>query len=221
MKQLFFCLTLSIFALQACDNDDDLCLRGSGTVNDYDLELSEFDQVSLEGPVNLRVKQGATQKVVVVAEPEIYGPMSSTVSSKLLEIGYKDNITCFETDFGTWVNVTVPDINEIHVEGISEIESEGDLNLDRLEIRISGTAEVTLSGAADEQVLESSGVVTVRNFDLITTNTSIEISGSGDLEVNCSGNLDIKVSGAATIRYKGTPQITQDVSGSLTLINAN
>ncbi len=221
MKHLFFYLTISLFALQACDNDDDLCLRGSGTVSDHPLELNEFDQVSLMGPVNLRITQGTPQTVVVVAEPEIYGPMSYVVNSNLLEIGYKENVTCFETDFGAWVNTTIPDINEIHVDGISEIESDGDLNLDRLVIEISGTAEIALSGTADDQVIESSGVVTARNFGLVTTNTTIEISGSGDLEVNCSGKLDIKVSGAATVRYKGTPQITQDVSGTLTLINAN
>ena len=220
MKQLFFYLTISLFVLQACDKDD-LCLRGSGTVNEYDIEVSEFDRVALMGPVNLKIKQGATQKVDVLAEQEIYGPMSWKVNNKLFEIGYEDNITCFETAYGAWVNVTVPNIYEVHVDGVSEIESDGDLDLARLGIDISGTAEIALSGVVAEQVIESSGVVTTQNFDLITENTTIEISGSGDLEVNCTGKLTIKVSGSATIKYKGNPQITQDVSGSLSLINSN
>ncbi len=220
MKRLITILSFTLFVI-SCNSDEDLCLVGSGKVDDYVLNVDTFDRIALLGPVNLQISQGTTQEVVVQAEQEIFGHMSYKVSNKTLEIGFEDNIQCFETNFGVWVNITVPDLTEIFVSGVSEIVSEGDIDFKSLDIIISGTSEISLSGKITKQGIESSGVVTARNFGLNTEITSIKISGTGDIEIQCSSQLDIIVSGAATIKYKGQPQITQNVSGTLDLQNAN
>jgi hypothetical protein len=220
MKNLFVILLFASLLTQGC-SEDDLCLIGSGSLNEYTLDLDEFKNVTLIGPINLRIIQAPDSEVTVDAEPEIFSELTYEVKSGTLRIGFEENITCFETDYGVWVNVTLPDIETISSSGVSEIISDGDLELDYLELDISGTSYVELSGRVTDQIIESSGVLNTKNFELITDNTDINISGTGELEITCNDHLDIEVSGAATVSYKGNPTINQDVSGSLNLINAN
>lgn len=220
MKNLFVILLSALLLTQGC-TEEDLCLIGSGSVNEYQLDLDDFENVKLMGPINLRIKQAPNSEVMVEAEAEIFSELSYSVKSGTLEIGFKENVTCFETDYGVWVNVTVPDIENISSSGVSDIVSVGDLDLDMLVLDISGTANVELSGQVSDQKIESSGVLNAKNFELITDNTDINVSGTGEMEITCNQYLDIDVSGVATISYKGNPTINQEVSGSLNLINAN
>lgn len=221
MKNLFnLIIAISIILFTGC-NEDDVCLIGSGKIENYELTTAPFNEISLIGPIDLRIKQGPELSLNVDAEPEIFTALTYEVKNGMLEIGFKDNITCFETDYGVWVNVTLPNITAIYQSGVSEIISDGDLNLAELHIEISGTADLLLSGQVQNHSIESSGVVDARNFGFQTKNTVIDISGTADIELSCSEKLDIEVDGSATISYKGNPNISEDVSGELELINAN
>jgi hypothetical protein len=221
MKNLLLTLVcISILINSGC-NEENLCLRGSGTVRNYELNVDSFDEISLIGPVNLRIKQGNTPSLNVDAEPEMFSELSYSVKNGLLEIGYKDNVTCFETNHGVWINATVPDIRMIEQSGEGDIISDGLLSLSQLMIRTSGIANISLSGQVDQQMIESSGIVTVQNFNFSTRQTSIEVSGTGDIEVSCTEKLDIDVDGSAVIYYVGNPTITQKSSGSIEIVDAN
>jgi len=217
---LLFALASATF-LQSCMEDENLCLTGSGRVNEYDISVTQFDKISISGPVNLRIKQGPVQEVTVFAEPELMQPIKYKVSNGELEIGYEDNITCFNTSFGVWIAITVPDLKEIEAFGDNIIESDGDLDLDELFINASGKSVMTLKGKVTNQSIFISGETVVNHFNLLTQSTALDISGKGTLEVSCESELDIDVDGIATISYKGNPTITQKVTGSLNLIDAN
>ncbi|WP_296705497.1 head GIN domain-containing protein [Algoriphagus sp.] len=220
-KALFIFALAGVTFLQSCIEDENLCLTGSGVVNEYDISITQFDKISISGPVNLRIKQGSVQKVTVFAEPELMQPIRYKVVSGELEIGYDNNITCFNTNFGVWIVITVPDINEIQASGENIIESDGDLDLDNLFINAEGKSTMNLKGKVNSQTIFSSGQTVVNNFNLLTQSTTLDISGEGNLEVSCEEELDIDVDGVSTISYKGNPSITQKVSGTLNLIDAN
>lgn len=220
MKQALILTATMPFLFGSCD-EDSLCLRGSGQTQEYTLQLEAFDEVDLSGPVDLRIIQGPVQALQVIAEPEMYSALEYRVRNGVLKIGYEGNVRCFETMHGVWIKITVPDLEAVSVSGESKIVSVGDLDLDILEITISGKGDVDLSGAIADQHFDASGLLEVRNFDVQSNTVSIEISGKADIDVVVQGTLDIDVSGEATIRYKGTPQITQKSSGLLTLIDAN
>ena len=110
---------------------------------------------------------------------------------------------------------------KIKSSGISDIVSDGNLNLAQLTLDVSGTANIELSGQVADQTIKVSGVLDAKNFELLTNNTTIDVSGSSDIEIACAGDLDIDVSGIATVSYKGIPSISQNTSGTLTLIDAN
>lgn len=221
MKNSFYVITVFILFIFTACSEENLCLIGSGKVEHYELSTDSFNEISLIGPVNLSVKQGQTLSVDVDAEPEIFSELTYTVKNGLLEIGFEENITCFETDLGVWVNVTLPNITAIYQSGVSEIISEGDLDVPQLDLSISGTADVTLLGQVDNQFIESSGVLVARNFNFQSKNVRLDISGIADVEILCSDKLDLEVEGSAKVLYKGKPLISQDISGELELVDAN
>jgi len=219
MRITAFFILLAAITFTACD-DDAVCLRGDGDVQEYELNVSDFNRISLSGPIDLVVKQGSTQSVTVRAEAPMYAELEYKVSNKEFEIGY-DNVRCFETNYGVEILVTVPELKEISVSGVSMIESDGQLILDNLDINVSGSAEVALEGEAETCDIEVSGTIEVYNFGFVNQKTTIDISGSADMEIFTEDELDIKISGSAVIEYMGTPTIDKNVSGSLDLIHIN
>jgi len=218
-------LTMLVFSglmFGACGDDDDLCLRGSGQVNEYPIEVASFSRVELRGPVNLMITQGPVQEVIVTAEPELFGPLDYEVRDGQLEIGYfNKNISCFDTDEGVWVNITVPNLTEIESEGLSIIRNTGMLSLPYLEMVMAGETHYELNGMIDYQEIYAEGLTDIRNFGVESSEVELVLTGSAEVEVTCYDELDITVEGSADVRYKGNPQITQSVDGSLNLVNAN
>ncbi len=221
MKKLLIPFLAGCFFLVSCDDNEDLCLRGSGTVTEYELSFSSFDMIALEGPINLRFRQGPVQEVSVFAEPEMFSPLEYEVRNGTLEIGYPDNVRCFETDYGVWVDVTVPELEAVALSGSGIVENDEALDQLSITVIISGEGEVYLFGEVEHQRLVVSGSMYADNFDLDSEDTELVVSGSAEINVSCSEMLDLEISGAAVVRYKGNPQIDQQVSGSLDLINAN
>ena len=211
---------LSSFFLTSC-SEESLCLTGNGNVRSYDLSLGPFNKVEMEGPINLRIIQGEEQSVQILSEAELYDPMHHYVQNETLKIGYKQNISCLNSDEGAWVVITVPNLARIMSSGISKIESEGELDLDKLTIITSGVAEINLAGLANTQELFAEGEMTVNNFDFSTLKTKINVDGSGNFEVACTEELIIEVQGSANIIYKGDPIVDKTVTGSLNLLKAN
>ncbi len=222
MKRISLFLLVVVLGYSSCNDDDvDLCLRGDGNVNEYVQTVGAFDEVALSGPINLNITQGAVQSVVIRAERQLYEPLIIEVDNGTLEVRYPKNVTCFDTNVGVWVDITVPDLEKVAISGQSEIISTGDIDLDELTIDTSGEAYVSLTGNVDELAFNVSGEIIVENFDLQNNLQYIIVSGLADMEIRCEIELTLVISGAATIRYKGNPQISQNTSGSLNLIDAN
>jgi len=198
-------------------SEEKLCLRGSGRVETHELQAGAFEDIYIYGPVNLRFKQSETVKLSVVAEPEMFSNLSYRIHDKSLFIGFEGNVSCFETKYGVWVDVSLPELKYINAQGNNEIISIGPIYQDRIKIVTDGIAKVQLAGSVQEQHISVSGSLMARNLDLLSARTSINIDGSGDLEISCSDKLTIDVKGAATIAYKGAPAIHIEKKGDLSL----
>jgi hypothetical protein len=216
-----YLLTLSVAAItlfSACNDND--CVRGGGTLNDYTLTVNDFSKIAVAGPINIEITQGSTQNAMIRAEPEVFGIMETKVQDGELIIDF-ENGSCIKSSKAITLFVTTDNLSKITVSGTSIITSTNNLELNSLTIKVAGTADVNLTGGATTQKFNVAGDIDVENFGFVTENTIIDISGSGGLEISCTKNLDIKVSGAATVKYKGLPTIKQNVSGSISLIESN
>jgi hypothetical protein len=209
-------LLIMTAAFFACD-DDDLCLRGVGPVNDHQIEVANFTKVKLSGPINLQISQAAIQEVNVRAQDDVFAPLEYDVQNGILSIGFNMNINCLESSQGVEVQITVPNLEAVEVFGNSDVTSNGALDFPYLHVKVFGNANFELAGIIDEQHIECDGRIDVYNFDVESKKVTLNIDGSATIEIACTENLDIEVDGSADVYYKGTPTIKQDVSGNLHL----
>ncbi|WP_186757611.1 GIN domain-containing protein [Echinicola salinicaeni] len=220
MKTNIIWLLLLTVLFFSCEKDH-LCIRGDGNVREYELEVDDFDEISLVGPIDLVIIQDEQASLKVMAEAQLMNELEYRVNNSELRIGLDGNVRCLESNKGILVVATLPNIRKVGTDGLSTVSSEGMLDLEELVISSYGEFHLELSGEVDRQVLYGEGSVEVSNFGLLTQETIIEISGRGDYEVYCTEELSIDVEGAARVDYKGTPGISQSVEGSLDLNNAN
>ncbi|AGA78163.1 head GIN domain-containing protein [Echinicola vietnamensis] len=221
MKRNTIYLAMMMAALLSACSDDHLCIKGDGELKDYVLEVDDFDEVSLSGPIDLTVVQGDEQSLVVQAESQLMEVLEYDVRGSELMVGFKDKVKCLKSTKGVRVIATVPDLQWISIDGDSEIDNEGSLQLADLTIECHGEGEVELVGTVDRQFFVVDGKMEVENFGMISRETRIEVNGKAEFEVNCTDELYIDVNGKADVAYKGNPRIYQDVNGLLDLDDAN
>lgn len=110
------------------------------------------------------------------------------------------------------------------------ISGSGNIILNNLKRTIN--LDVNLSGSGDLKAnrdittletltIKNSGSGRYLGFIISCNNVSSNLSGSGKMELTANNSLDVAISGSGNVYYKGTPIITQNITGSGILINAN
>ncbi|GGF49397.1 GIN domain-containing protein [Echinicola rosea] len=221
MKRKTICSALMVSVLFFSCTDNNLCIKGDGEVKEYDLEVDEFDEVALEGPIDLTIVQGEVQSLTILAESQLMEALEYDVRGGELMVGFRDKVKCLKSTKGVRVVATIPDIHKISIDGDSEVENVGNLSLTDLTIECHGEAEVELFGTVVRQFYIVDGKIEVENFGLVSAETSIEVNGKGEFEVNCTETMFIDINGKADVDYKGHPRIYQEVNGLLDIDDAN
>ena len=220
MKNLIIIIAFLTFFIQGC-TEEEIIITNQGNITEFQLNVADFENVSLFGPVNLRITQGNTISASVETTQDIFDALTWKVKDQTLEIGFDKNVRFTDPDVAVWVNVSLPTIERINSTGLNHIVSQGDLDLPLLALHVSGIANIELTGKVGEQIINVSGVTDLHNFGLETRKTSVFISGTCDLEVSCSEKLAMDISGDAKISYKGRPAISQKVTGILDITDSN
>ncbi|QDH79218.1 DUF2807 domain-containing protein [Echinicola soli] len=219
-RNTIYSVLISAVLFSAC-TDSNLCIKGDGEVKEYELEVDEFDEVALSGPIDLTLVQGEIRSLKILAESQLMDVLEHEVRGRELIVGFRDRIKCLKSTKGVRVIATVPDIHKISIDGDSEIENVGNLDLADLTIECHGVGEVALTGRVERQFYMVDGKIEVENFGLESAETTIDVNGKGEFEVNCTETMYIDVNGKAEVDYKGHPRIYQDVNGLLDLDDAN
>lgn len=191
-------------------------LRGSGTPATEVREVESFDQIELAGSYELvvHVEPGAAQQVVVTADDNIIGMITTTVSDRRLEVETNADGKRLRPEIPMRVEVWVPALLAIKSGGASTIEAEG-LHGERFELVISGASVSTLRGLVDRFDVTLSGAGDVQAKDLQAKTVSVVISGAAEAAVWASESLDVTISGAGEVTYWGNPaNLSKRISGA-------
>ena len=220
-KLLFFTLSLGMF-LGGCDgNDDDpsTCIEPMAPIVTETRAFSDFHDIELNGIGTILLTQGSPQQVSIVTHQNLLPLITTTVVSEELQIDIDGciNGNIDQLDFV----ITIPDIEHLELNGVGNISSENNLDLDKLEITIAGVGNAQLMGSSDTLEIVSSGAGNIMAFDLITEVCEIQLSGAGNVEVTALSELDVDISGAGNVSYKGNPVIDVNITGTGNLIDAN
>ena len=125
-------------------------------------------------------------------------------------------------DVDGWLDPKLPLVLELTVLDVDGIELSGsndvlirDLDGERFDLRISGSADVELTGTIGQLVVDSSGSARVDARNLWASRVDIDSSGSSKIQVCADDTLVIDISGSGDVDYWCSPStIHEDVTGS-------
>jgi hypothetical protein len=218
------------------------CEDGKGQFFTETFAISDFTGVDLEEAATVNIKQGPVQEVVVTAQENILDKLKTEVNGGIWEIDLGRE--CFN-DLELTIDITVPNLDELHVSGSGEMIVEDFIDQGNLDIsvtgsgtlqlgvfegttdldaKISGSGEIFASEAfpdLDKLNIELTGSGNFDGFRLVTTDLDARISGSGNLFVTVEEHVDIRITGSGDLHYKGNPLIDANITGSGKIINEN
>lgn len=220
---------VSIFCLCSCDINEHY-EEGNGVIVSEMRPVKSFNAIRTGGNIDIILQEANDEAVEIVADENLIEFIELQVDSKTLSINSRKAL---KSDEGIKVFISYNNLRSIEAGGAGKIAAENILEMNRLDVIISGAAMVNLplnvrhldlklsgagmvelSGSAKNQELRLSGAGNLDASDLISENCSISISGVGGAEVYVTQELDVSVSGVGGVVYYGNPsEIQKDVSG--------
>ena len=201
MKKILF--IVSFFLIIACDSEDSGdCFQKVGSIVQQEVIVSSFDKILVNRDIELIIKEGVTQSVIVQTGKNLINDVIAEVVEGTLTL--TDNNTCnYIRDYGiTKVYVTSLNITEIRSSTQYEISSDGVLSYPSLTVL--------------SEDFGSPGAFNVGDFRLQIDNDSFRVVFNNLSVCYVSGQTEgLSVTFAAgTSRFEGRNLIAQKVTVS-------
>ena len=211
-----FCLPINTTFAQS--------VRGSGDVVEEDRGLSGFNEIHIENGIDVHIRQGDNESVVVKADDNLKKYIKTDVENGKL-IVHCDRVSIRKSKAFD-VIVTVKEIKKIQakqgsdVYGLTAIKmdklkldlsSGSDLKMeiyaDILECELTGGSDVKISGKVKELYAEARGGSDIMAKKLETLKCEVYARGGSDAYISVEDELNAQAFGASDIHYYGNPKI--------------
>jgi hypothetical protein len=225
--------------LFSCKDDDVLPVTNPGTSTDTVRDVGNFSKLVIKAPVVVYLKQGAYEKLKILADSAIVKLIETKVVNDSLVIKVKNDAT-LTTSNPIKIFITVPKVLYANLAGAGGLLGQNKFNyladtvvyvlsgagtfkaeLDaiKLKAKISGAGGIELTnGTANDLELETAGAGMFNDETFITKNAAIKLAGAGNVRVHAQQKLDVNISGTGSVFYKGNPVITQNITGTGVLV---
>jgi hypothetical protein len=205
--------------------------KGPGNYVKEDRTVSGFSSLDVGGAFEVVLTQGNEEKLVVEADAEEIAEIITEVVGKKLKIYTKSS---WPSNFHNMtIYLTFKNLDNINFSGAVEVDSQGPLTFEDLDLEVSGAAEINMnmtaskldaefSGASEIEFtgkcasgyIEVSGASEIGAENMEFGDLVLELSGASEATVFATGELRIDASGASSVRYKGGAKLTIDSSGA-------
>ncbi|TYA69869.1 DUF2807 domain-containing protein [Seonamhaeicola marinus] len=234
-RYYFICLFLFIFACDSENAGD--CFQKTGSIIKEEVVLEAFNKILVNRDIELVIKQGGTQEVILETGQNLRNDVSVEVVDGQLIL--TDNNTCnFVRDYGiTKVYVTSPNITEIRSSTQYDISSNGvltypnlvllsesfgapdtftvgdfklQINNNFLGITFNNLSSCFVSGeTTNVNINFASGNGRFEGENLIVQNATIFHRGSNNMIINPQQSIKGKVVSTGDVILKTTPPIIE------------
>lgn len=203
MKNLI-CLILAICLLStSCTEGTRVNLEGEGDIVTETLTVSSFKKFVLDGPFNVNIEQGTTQKVEATGHANIIDRLKTNVNNNTYTASLKNGSY---NNFQLTLNITMVDIESITNDGAGNIYIES-ITEDDLILKIDGVGNMEVGNDLvidNSTKLELDGAGNINIHNLETTDLSINLDGVGTIKVAGIGDESIvNFEGAGKIQTFG------------------
>lgn len=193
-------LLIMLIAITGCNSEDAPdCFKTAGEIVQQELELAGFNKILIYEGVELIIKEGPTQKVILESGTNLIGNVSLEVINNQLIA--KDNNGCnLVRDYGlTKIIVTSPNIIEIRNSSEQSVRSEGILTYPNLTLL-----------SEDYQ----SSYLNVGDFYISVNNVKVSITSNGISNFYIDGQTTNLTIGffAGDSRFEGKNLIADNVN---------
>ena len=184
---------------------------GSGTAVSINRDLSPFEEIRLNGSLNVVVRVGQPRSVRVTTDDNLVQYIATEVNGQTLTI---DTLRSIAPRTRTLVEIDLPALRGASVHGSGTVEIT-DVAAESLELDISGSGDNKATGTADRLRVNISGSGDVSARDLRAGTVDVTVFGSGDANVFAEASLDVRIFGSGDVSYRGDPdELRTDVQGS-------
>lgn len=163
--------------------------------------LSPFTAIENNCSIDVIIKQGDEQKVVVISPLKYMHKIETKVAAGTLVIDVKGSLSYMNEDLH--IEITVEELSEINNNGSADFEIsgtfntenlllefhgsgdfEGDLNVKNLEVNMHGSGDIELSGVNGSIEVQQFGSGDFEAEAIYVGSSYFKMNGSGDCEVN-------------------------------------
>ncbi|GER59033.1 head GIN domain-containing protein [Patiriisocius marinus] len=226
IKLLFICVLT--FTAVSCQWDINLNkVNGNGNVVTEERDnIRDFDRVKGSAGLQVFLKEGKEQKVVVEADDNLMAVIETYVEDGMLRIGVDGNIGRASSKK---VFVTYTTLNEVrassgsHVIVEDEIKNE-DITLDassgamleasvfskKLYLEASSGANVEVTGKTKELRSKASSGGHINAENVLSAVCNARASSGGHIQVNVKDKLEAKATSGGQIDYYGDPSVKSE-----------
>lgn len=218
--QLFAALTLTI-AAGAQKNKE--VIEGNGRSEVREIPVSSFESLRASGVYELRLVQGNSESVKIVADENIQEYFTVKNEGNTLIINTdKLKSRQLKQKGGLKVYVSFKNLNKLQLSMVGNVKSEAVLSFDDLDLHNRSVGNVdlqlkanklilsnnsvgnlSLEGKASEAVLKNKSVGNVNAGSFVVQTMAIDQSGIGNVEVNAAKSLNVADNALGKIHNKG------------------
>jgi hypothetical protein len=176
------------------------------------------DRLQIDIPARVRLTSGSGAPVVIVRGDQDVLKQIAYSHGQITGYNIYDCFLGLLCDDGRRerpidVEVRGVTLNRIDVSGVAQVNL-GELNQDKLTLRISGAGQVEGEGHVNNLDLSISGAGKVELARLAATNAKVSLSGAGMAEIAPSDEADIDISGVGNVNLATKPKnLKTDISG--------
>jgi hypothetical protein len=180
-------------------------------------DLEGFTKVQLNTSSDINIKMGSSYSIEMVGDEERISNTILEVKGDTLKVKHKKGRYSYDNDQDMVINVVMPNIKEMQINGSGDAEIEGVDNA-MLDLSINGSGDMNVSGKTEELDISINGSGDITMGEVGGKNVEISINGSGDviLDGGTCQALEIDIHGSGDVEAKGMEcqDVNVDVAGS-------
>lgn len=211
-------LSLAIFSGCEIENNHE----GNGKITTERRNATNFDEIEIDGVLDVYLKQGEMYRVEVVTDENLQDIVETKTINGILYVDTEDEVDYDATKMDVYI--TVPDLQRIKLDGVTALRTEDTLNLEKIEIEkrntgllsfdvivnkltiySDGVGDLELFGKGQNVVIENVMVGDINAFGFKVYNLDLKHQGTGKVEVYVTNSLAIDISGVGDVYCKGNP----------------
>lgn len=208
--------------------------KSFSTSDSQSFQFEDFNEVNLNSLFDFEIEKSDTYSVRLVGDEDDLDEVYLTQIDEELEIRYRDDWKWWKNPKKTHrikVVITMPELTHLEVAGacegkVSNFDNSdmsfgivgaskvfADIDVDYVEIDLTGASTITLEGRAKELEADIVGASKLDAFDFKVEDAYISAVGASNGKVYATDELNINAAGASTVRYKGSAEVSSSSTG--------